>query len=70
LEQFSTSTGRRPSFPDIILLRLDPSPVAAQPALRGKFRLYAEAWLAVFQVLPDRVASNAQATRAKARPIP
>jgi hypothetical protein len=47
-------------------LRLDLLPVAAQPALREKFRLYTEARLAVFRVLPDLAASNAQATRATA----
>ena len=47
-------------------LRLDLLPVAAQPALREKFRSYAEARLAVFRVLPDLAASNAQATRATA----
>ena len=45
-------------------LRLDLLPAAAQPELRRKFRRYAEARLAVFRVLPDFEASNAEAIRA------
>ncbi len=45
-------------------LRLDLLPAAAQPDLRRKFRRYAEARLAVFRVLPDFEASNAEAIRA------
>jgi hypothetical protein len=47
-------------------LRLDLLPAAARPALRDKFRSYAEARMAVYQVLPDLKASNAQAARADA----
>ena len=45
-------------------LRLDLLPAAAQPDLRRKFRRYAEARLAVFRLLPDFAASNAEAVRA------
>ena len=45
-------------------LRLDLLPAAAQPELRRKFRRYAEARLAVFRLLPDFEASNAEAIRA------
>jgi len=45
-------------------LRLSLLPAAAQPALRDKLRLYGEARLAVFRVLPDRIASDSQAARA------
>jgi hypothetical protein len=45
-------------------LRLDLLPAAAQPELRQKFRRYAEARLAVFRLLPDFEASNAEAIRA------
>jgi len=45
-------------------LRLDLLPAAAQPELRRKFRRYAEARLAVFRLLPDFEASNAEAVRA------
>ena len=45
-------------------LRLDLLPAAAQPELRRKFRRYAEARLAVFRLLPDFAASNAEAVRA------
>ena len=45
-------------------LRLDLLPAAAQPDLRRKFRRYAEARLAVFRLLPDFEASNAEAVRA------
>ena len=45
-------------------LRLDLLPAAAQPDLRRKFRRYAEARLAVFRLLPDFEASNAEAIRA------
>ena len=47
-------------------LRLDLLPAAAQPPLREKFRLYTEARMAVYQVLPDLEASNIQAARAAA----
>jgi hypothetical protein len=42
-------------------LRLDLLPAASQPALREKFRQYAEARIAVYRLLPDIGASNAQA---------
>jgi hypothetical protein len=42
-------------------LRLDLLPAASQPALREKFRRYAEARIAVYRLLPDIGASNAQA---------
>jgi len=42
-------------------LRLDLLPVASQPALREKFRQYVEARIAVYRVLPDIGASEAQA---------
>jgi hypothetical protein len=45
-------------------LRLDLLPAAAQPALRDKFRSYADARLAVYRALPDLAASNAHAARA------
>ena len=45
-------------------LRLDLLPAAAQPELRRKFRRYAEARLAVFRLLPDFEASNAETIRA------
>ena len=45
-------------------LRLDLLPAAAQPELRRKFRRYTEARLAVFRLLPDFEASNAEAIRA------
>jgi hypothetical protein len=45
-------------------LRLDLLPAAAQPALRDKFRLYADARMAIYRALPDLEASNAQAARA------
>ena len=45
-------------------LRLDLLPAGAQPELRQKFRRYAEARLAVFRLLPDFEASNAEAVRA------
>ena len=45
-------------------LRLDLLPAAAQPELRRKFRRYAEARLAVFRLLPNFEASNAEAVRA------
>jgi hypothetical protein len=45
-------------------LRLDLLPAAAQPPLRGKFRRYTEARIAVFQVLPDIGASNEATARA------
>ena len=45
-------------------LRLDLLPAAAQPELRRKFQRYAEARLAVFRLLPDFEASNAEAVRA------
>jgi len=45
-------------------LRLDLLPAAAQPDLRRKFRRYAEARLAVFRLLPNFEASNAEAVRA------
>lgn len=47
-------------------LRLDLLPAAAQPELRGKFRSYTEARLAVYRALPDLQASNAAAARATA----
>jgi len=43
-------------------LRLDLLPAASQPALREKFRQYAEARIAVYRVLPDIGASNARTT--------
>ena len=42
-------------------LRLDLLPAASQPALRDRFRRYTETRIAVYQVLPDIEASNAQA---------
>ena len=42
-------------------LRLDLLPAASQPALREKFRRYGEARIAVYRVLPDVGASDAQA---------
>ena len=42
-------------------LRLDLLPAASQPALREKFRRYAEARIAVYRVLPDIGASDVQA---------
>jgi len=45
-------------------LRLDLLPAAAQPELRRKFRRYTEARLAVFRLLPDFEASNAETIRA------
>jgi hypothetical protein len=42
-------------------LRLDLLPAASQPALRKKFRRYAEARIAVYRLLPDIGASNKQA---------
>lgn len=42
-------------------LRLDLLSAASQPALRDKFRRYTETRIAVYQVLPDIGASNAQA---------
>ena len=47
-------------------LRIDLLPPAAQPALKDKFRQYAEARLAVYQVLPDLEASNAKMAAAAA----
>src|SRR5262245_34793376 len=47
-------------------LRLDLLPPAYQPALRDRFRRYTEARIAVYQALPDLVASNAHAARATA----
>jgi hypothetical protein len=47
-------------------LRLDLLPAAAQPALREKFREYADARMAVYRALPDLEGSNAQAARATA----
>jgi hypothetical protein len=47
-------------------LRLDLLPAAAQPALREKFRRYAEARMAVYQALPDVEASNVHGARAAA----
>lgn len=41
-------------------LRLDLLPPAAQPALKDKFRQYAEARLTVYQALPDLEAANAK----------
>ncbi len=43
-------------------LRLDLLPAASQPALRENFRQYTETRIAVFRVLPDIDASDAQAT--------
>ena len=45
-------------------LRLDLLPVAAQPALRQKFRRYTEARLAAYRDVSDLDASNAQIARA------
>ena len=45
-------------------LRLDLLPASAQPALRMKFRAYADARLAVYGALPDMKASDAHAARA------
>jgi len=42
-------------------LRLDLLPAASQPALREKFRQYVAARIAVYRVLPDIGASDAQA---------
>jgi hypothetical protein len=42
-------------------LRLDLLPVVSQPALREKFRQYVATRIAVYRVLPDVGASNAQA---------
>ena len=42
-------------------LRLDLLPAASQPALREKFRQYAEARLAVYRLLPDIARSDVQA---------
>jgi hypothetical protein len=42
-------------------LRLDLLPTASQPALREKFRRYVETRIAVYRVLPDLEASDAQA---------
>ena len=42
-------------------LRLDLLPAASQPALREKFRQYVAPRIAVYRVLPDIEASNAQA---------
>jgi len=47
-------------------LRLDVLPAAAQPALREKFRQYAAARIARYQVLPDIEASEVQAARSEA----
>ena len=47
-------------------LRLDVLPAAAQPALRERFRQYAEARIARYRVLPDVEASEAQAVRGEA----
>lgn len=47
-------------------MRLDVPPVAAQMALREKFRQYAAARIARYQVLPDVVASEAHAARSEA----
>ena len=47
-------------------LRLDLLPVAAQAALREKFRRYTEARIAVYHVLPDITESNVHAARATA----
>ena len=47
-------------------LRLDLLPATAQPALRDKFRRYAEERIAVYRALPDLGASNAYAARAEA----
>ena len=45
-------------------LRIDLLPAQAQPALREKFRLYLEARIAVWQLLPDIEASSRQAAEA------
>jgi hypothetical protein len=47
-------------------MRLDVLPAAAQPALREKFRQYAAARIARYQVLPDFAASELQAARSEA----
>jgi ABC-type glycerol-3-phosphate transport system permease component len=47
-------------------LLLDLLPSQAEPALRDHFRRYLEAWVAVFQVLPDVEASRAKAAVAPA----
>jgi MFS family permease len=47
-------------------LRLDLLPTASQPALREKFRQYVAPRIAVYRVLPDLEASNAQAAIAAA----
>ena len=47
-------------------LRLDALPAATQPALREKFRQYAVARIARYQVLPDVEASDVHARRARA----
>lgn len=47
-------------------LRLDLLPAAARPALREKFRRYAEARMAIYRSLPDLEASDAHAARANA----
>lgn len=47
-------------------LRVDALPAAAQSALREKFRQYAAARIARYQVLPDVKASEAQAARSEA----
>jgi hypothetical protein len=47
-------------------LRLDLLPAAAQPALREKFRLYTEARIAAYRVLPDLEAAKAQMALATA----
>jgi hypothetical protein len=46
-------------------LRLDLLPAVAQPALREKFRQYATARIARYQVLPDIEASEAEAARSE-----
>jgi hypothetical protein len=45
-------------------LRLDLLPAESQPALRDKFRSYADERVAVYQALPDMAASDAHAARA------
>ena len=47
-------------------LRLNLLPATAQPALRQKFRQYTETRIAVYRVLPDIGASNAQEAQATA----
>lgn len=47
-------------------LRIDTLPPAAQSALRDKFRQYAAARIARYQVLPDLAASEVEAARSEA----